>query len=83
MGSRQKNTGCIAAVSRWPAQEIGQAYKVQSHNVIVSLAGVELDGKSPWISRLIGELSAQSHSREADKDWSSHASRPQEMRLQS
>lgn len=62
--------------------DLGKTYKVQSHNVIVSLTGVELDRKAPWISRLIGKLSAQSHSREADKDWSSHASRPQEIRLQ-
>lgn len=62
--------------------DLGMAYKVQSHNVVVSLTGVELDGKTPWISRLIRKLSAQGHSREADKDWSSHTLRPQEMRLQ-
>lgn len=83
MGSRQKNTGCIADVSRWLARRLGQAYKVQSHNVIVSLTSVELDSEAPWISRLVRKLSTESHSREAGKDWSSHANRPQEMRLQS
>lgn len=50
-------------------------HKVQSHNIIVTLHRVELDGKATRVTRFIWELAAQSHGGEADEDRSflSHA----------
>lgn len=64
MGSRQKKIGWTLA-----HPETGVAYKVQSDDIIIALAGIELDGKATRVARQVRELSTQGDRREADKDW--------------
>ena len=55
------------------------AYKIQSHNIIVALCGVEFDRKTARIASRIREFSAKGNSREANEDWGLLPSRLQEI----
>lgn len=56
-------------------------HKVQAHNVVVSFAGVELDGKATRIPGKIRELSAQSDGRVSDEDRGANTRASKKMGL--
>lgn len=55
--------------------------KVQPHDVVVSLPGVELDSKTSRVAGFIWELSSKCDSRETNEDWCSGSGLLQEVRL--
>lgn len=56
----------IRSLNRVSAEENGE---VEADDVVVPFLRVELDGESAGIPSFIGEFSAESDGREANKDW--------------
>jgi hypothetical protein len=42
--------------------------EIQTHDIVVALAGVEFDGKASWIPGQVGKLASQGHCRVAKED---------------
>lgn len=45
------------------------SYPVQSNDIVITLGGVEFDGKTSRVAGRVGELSAKSDGTESDEDW--------------
>lgn len=57
------------------------SYEVKSHDIVVTLTGIELDGKTSRVSGQVGEFTAKGDSGKSNEYWSFQSRRAEEVGL--
>ena len=43
-------------------------HPIQTHDIVIALSGIKLDGKAAWVPSRVGEFSAEGDGGKADED---------------